>query len=429
MNTEATAAPCPADTHTLREPTPSRGHRRSILRRIADAYNTDNTVLIFLLSVVAGLVISSIVIVVSSDALRHAWISNPIRGLAQSIDYLNKAYTGLFKGAVGDPAMFQRALDHPNQHTWTRALTPIGNSLTDAVPLIIASCGIAVAFRSGVWNMGGHYQLICGAIGSSWVGFSFAGLPWLVHVTLALAAGAIFGALGGLIPGVLRAYTGAHEVIVTIMLNYVAALLIIYLVSETFFKSGGADVDTPTGRVTVASAALTPMIHGFPVNAGIVVAVLVVVFATVLLDRSRVGFMLQISGESPNAARIAGISPTTIYIVAFAISGAIVGIAGGVQVLGVSHQLQVGFGADMGYLCILIAYLGRNNPLWVCVAAVFYGALQAGGLTMQFDSGISYQLTNIIQALIVLFVTAPALIAEIYRLHDKRRATPAAGTR
>jgi simple sugar transport system permease protein len=400
--------------------TPPPRERESALRRIASAYNKQNTVLLFVLSLIAGLVISSIVIVLSTADLRNAWLDNPITGFTRSFDFLSQAYAGLLKGALGDPQMFQRAFENPSQATWTRALTPIGNSMTAAVPLIIASCGIAIAFRSGVWNMGGHYLLVCGAIGASWVGFSFVDMPWLPHMLLALAAGAVGGAIGGLVPGLLRAFTGAHEVIVTIMLNYVSGLLVIYLLTETFFKSGGSEGDNPTGRVTAESAALTPMVTGFPVNAGIVVALVVVLFAMVLLDRSRLGFMLQISGESPHAARLAGIRPGFVYVVAFAISGAIVGIAGGVQVLGVTHQLQVGFGNDMGYLCILIAYLGHNRPKWVALAALFYGAVQTGGLTMQFETGISYQLTMVIQALIVLFVTAPALIAEIFRLRDKQ---------
>jgi ABC-type uncharacterized transport system permease subunit len=139
----------------------------------------------------------------------------------------------------------------------------------------------------------------------------------------------------------------------------------------------------------------------------------------VLLNRSRLGFEFQIAGASKAAARVAGIRQARVYIGAFALSGAIVGLAGGVQILGVTQQLQTGFGADIGYLAILVAFVGGNRPLGIVLAALLYGALQSGGLTMQFSSGISYQLTSVIQALIVLFVTAPALIAGIFRLRRR----------
>jgi len=367
--------------------------------------------LIFVLSLISGLIASSIVIVVSTAQVR----SHP----GTAFTFLGSAYGALLRGAIANPPAFRLAFAHPSAATWSAAFGPLGNTIVAAVPLVIAGLGLAVAYRSGAFNMGGQSQIIMGGAGASWVGFSFAGMPWLPHVLLAFVAAAVAGALAGLIPGALKAFTGASEVIVTIMLNYIAANFLTYLLSGTFFRVQGQG-NNPVGRLTVPSATLGRIFGPYlPVNTGLVVAAGVVIFVAVLLNRSRLGFEFQIAGASRAAARVAGIRQARVYIGAFALSGAIVGLAGGVQILGVSQQLQTGFGADIGYLAILVAFVGSNRPLGVTLAALLYGALQTGGLTMQFDSGISYQLTSVIQALIVLFVTAPALIASVFRLRGR----------
>jgi simple sugar transport system permease protein len=361
-----------------------------------------------------------VLIVVSTDALRLAWahfFTAPGAALGDTFRFLGDAYWALIKGAVADPRMVRRALDQPTAAAWGAALRPLSNTITAAVPLAIAGAGLAIAFRSGTFNMGAHGQIVAGAIASSWVGFSLPGLAAPLHIGLGLAAGIAGGCLAGLIPGLLKAYAGAHEVLVTIMLNYVAANFLVYLLSATFFRTGGADGAVPTGRSTVDSARL-PRIFGssIAINLGLVIAVLTVAAAAVMLNRSRLGFELQIAGASKGASRIAGISQAKVYLVALTVSGGIIGLAGAVQMLGVTGQLQTTFGGDLGYLAILVAFVGRSRPGGVALAALLYGALQSGGLSMQFATGISYQLTNVIQALIVFFVTAPALVAAIYRL-------------
>jgi ABC-type uncharacterized transport system permease subunit len=387
---------------------------------------TAHPAVIFVLALVCGLVVSSIVIVVSTAQLRSAWgslFTDPGSTFSVTFDFLGSAYGALLRGSIANPAAFSRAFQYPSTATWSQAFTPLGNTIVSAVPLIITGLGLSIAYRSGAFNMGGQSQLILGAAAASWVGFSFTSLPWFPHVLLAFAAAAVGGAIAGLIPGVLKATTGASEVIVTIMLNYVAANFLTYLLTGTFFRVPGTG-DNPVGRVTVPSATLGRIFGpDLPVNTGFIVAILVVIFVAVLLNRSRLGFEFQIAGASRAAARVAGIRQAWVYIGAFALSGAIVGIAGGVQILGVTQQLQTGFGADIGYLAILVAFAGGNRPLGVTLVALLYGALQAGGLTMQFDSGISYELTSVIQSLIVLFVTAPALIAGIFRLRQRERLT------
>jgi general nucleoside transport system permease protein len=407
-----------------REPRNRFGAGRAV--SALDFVRTGHPAVIFVLALVCGLIATSIVIVVSTAPVRSAWgelFTAPGTTFSVTFDFLGSAYGALLKGSIANPAAFQHAFQYPSLATWSQAFTPLGNTIVSAVPLIITGLGLSIAYRSGAFNMGGQSQLILGGAAASWVGFSFTGMPWLPHILLAFAAAAVGGAIAGLIPGLLKAATGASEVIVTIMLNYVAANFLTYLLSSTFFRQPGSG-DNPVGRVTVPSATLGRIFGpDLPVNTGFIAAILVVIFVAVLLNRSRLGFEFQIAGASRAAARVAGIRQAWVYIGAFALSGAIVGIAGGVQILGVTQQLQTGFGADIGYLAILVAFVGANRPLGVTLAALLYGALETGGLTMQFDSGISYELTSVIQSLIVLFVTAPALVAGIFWLRRRERLT------
>jgi general nucleoside transport system permease protein len=435
-------APAEGPADTVVEPELSAPvDRRSRLDRtlaLLAALRSTNRAVVFVLSLFSGLVVSSVVIVLSTAQLRDTWsglFGHPGDTLSTNFHFLGQAYGALLRGAVADPDSFRTAFADPTSANWAHAFLPISNTVVSSVPLVIAGLGLSVAYRSGAFNIGGQSQLILGAVAASWVGFSFAGMPLALHVAFAAAAAA--GALAGLLPGALKAYTGASEVIVTIMLNYIAANFLTYLLSGTFFRISGQG-DNPVGRLTLPSATLGRIFgNSLPINAGVFVAIAVLVFVAVLLNRSRVGFEFQIAGASRRAAEVAGIPQAAVYLGAFALSGAIVGLAGAVQILGATRQLQTGFGGDIGYLAILVAFVGNNRPVGVALAGLLYGALQTGGLTMQFSSGISYQLTNVIQALIVLFVTAPALIAGLFRLRDpaaaprptlRRRAARTAGS-
>jgi simple sugar transport system permease protein len=426
LDAQVTAGDAATDAPPAPNPPPRRDPLEALIGLLA-ALRSKNPAVVFILSLFSGLVVSSIVIVVSTPALRGAWsglFSHPGSTLSTTFRFLGSAYGALLRGAVADPQSFHRAFADPTSANWAHAFLPLGNTIVSSVPLVIAGLGLSVAYRSGAFNIGGQSQLIMGAAAASWVGFSFAGLPLVLHILLAFVAAAASGAVAGLIPGVLKAYTGASEVIVTIMLNYIAANFLTYLLSGTFFRINGQG-DNPVGRLTLPSATLGRIFgNDLPINAGLLVAIAVVVFVALLLNRSRVGFEFQIAGASRRAARVAGIKQAWVYLGAFSLSGAIVGLAGAVQVLGVSRQLQTGFGADIGYLAILVAFVGANRPVGVALAGLLYGALQTGGLTMQFSAGISYQLTNVIQALIVMFVTAPALIGGIFRLREAAHGPP-----
>lgn len=421
---EASAEMAPVTPPDQADGPPAAGRGPALRRALATLnwLRTARPAVLFVLSLVCGLFLSSVVIVLTTAQVRADWgylFSYPGYTLSQTFDLLGSAYGALLKGSIADPAAFQRAFADPSSATWTTAFTPISNTIVDAVPLVIAGVGLSLAYRSGAFNVGGQSQLIMGAAGASWVGFSFTGMPWLPHVLLALVAAAAGGAIAGLIPGVLRALFGASEVIVTIMLNYVAANFLTFLLTNTFFRVPGAG-NNPVGRLTVGSATLGPIFgSGLEVNSGLIVAVIVVIFVAILLNRSKLGFEFQIAGASRAAAKVAGIRQAWVYIGAFALSGAIVGIAGGVQILGVTQQLQTGFGGDIGYLAILVAFVGANRPVGIALAGLLYGALESGGLSMQFNAGIDAQMTSVIQSLIVLFVTAPALVIGIFRLRQR----------
>ncbi|MTD13216.1 hypothetical protein GIS00_04550 [Nakamurella sp. YIM 132087] len=411
--------PSPAGEGGTGAPAPKENPVGRAGRAVFAWFGTRQLPVIVLLSVITGLVISSVLVILTSEPLRVAWggfFRYPGNALSKTGDQLGSFYSGLFKGSIVDPTALGAAFSDPSTANWRKALTPFANTITAAVPLAIAGVGLSICYRAGAFNIGSHAQIVGGGIGASWVGFSWPDMPWLPHVLLAFLAAAIGGAICGLIPGLLKAWTGASEVIVTIMLNYVLANFLIFLLSSTFFKVEGRGIDNPIGKTTVESASLTSMFPAFPVNAGLVVALLVVIFASLLLSRSRLGFEMQIAGAGTRAATVAGIKGKAVFVSAFVISGAVIGLAGGVQVLGVSHQLAIGFGTDIGTIAILVAFVGNISPWGAAAAALLYGALQAGGISAQLASGVSYQLTGVMQALIVMFVTAPALIAAIYRL-------------
>jgi simple sugar transport system permease protein len=234
-------------------------------------------------------------------------------------------------------------------------------------------------------------------------------------VAAGLIAGLVGGGLLGLVPAILKVVTGASEVITTIMLNYVMANLLVYLVSNTFFSMQRNS--SPVGRLTVHSGAL-PLLFGsrLPVDIGLILAVAAVVFVWGFMSKSRVGFELELSGASPGASTTGGVNRTRTFITAFVVSGAIVGLGGAIEILGNQRQLQSSFGANIGVLAIAVAFVGRNKPTGIVLAALLYGVLETGGLRMQGATNISDQLTTIIESVIVLFMVAPALVAELYHL-------------
>lgn len=400
---------------------PERGRR---LTRMLASIRVARPSVVFACSLLSGVVVSAVIIVVSINASRSAiehLFVHPGHSFATIATTLKVAYGALLSGALGKPGAFGTAITHSSLQSWGQAFQPLGSTITTSVPLAVGGMGLAIAYRSGVFNIGAPAQMVSGGIAASWVGFSFGTLPMPLHVALALLAACAGGAIGGLVPGFLKVTTGANEVIVTIMLNYVMGGLLTWLISATFFSQlAGA---SPVGRLTTPSGSLPELFgHVVGIDAGVIVAAAALLFGWVLLSRSRLGFELELTGTSPDAARTAGIRHSHAFLAAFAISGAVVGLAGGVPILGNQHQLQATFGASVGVLAITVAFVGRNTPIGVMLTAFLYGVLQNGGLNLQGATGLSDQLSTVVEAVIVLFMVAPALVAELYRLK------PAPGT-
>lgn len=359
------------------------------------------------LAIVLSLVISALLIVFTDeDVIESAGylFARPGDALAAAWAAVSSAYAALFRGAV-----FNYRAD-----TFSQGIYPLMESLTVATPLIIISLGIAISFRSGLFNIGGQGQMIFGALFATWFGVHLQ-LPLGLHLILVLVMGILGGALWGAVVGLLKALTGAHEVILTIMLNYVAIHLVTYLLYTPVLQREGST--NPVSDFLPASAQF-PLLFGesFRLNWGFVVALLATVFAWWLMQRSTIGFQLRAVGANPDAARTAGVSVKGIYVVAMAVSGGLAGLAGMSQVAGTEKMLNTDVAGSFGFDAITVALLGRSNPIGVFGAGLLFGALRAGGVTMQTETGVPIDIVLIIQSMIVLFIAAPPLVRLIFRL-------------
>jgi ABC-type uncharacterized transport system permease subunit len=363
---------------------------RSFVQQLSTSVNWRTGLLIPFLAVVTALIIGAILIMLTGSSF------------SQTVE----AYAALLQGSVG-------------------SVKAISETLTAATPLILAGLSVAIAFRAGLFNIGGEGQILIGGMFAVYAGFSITGLPIYVHLPIALLAGIIGGAIWGFIPGLLKAKTGAHEVIVTIMLNYIALRLVdFFLKTELFQREGRND---PVSKTVEASAQLTQLLGwmnpALRVHLGLIVALIAAGFIHWLLFRTTTGFEFRAVGANPNAARYAGMSITKVYILVMMIAGGLAGLAGSGQILGVLDRATPGFSSNIGFDGIAVALLGRSNPWGVVAAAVLFGGLRAGGQQMQVSADVGIDLIAVIQALIIMFVAAPALITALYRLK-----TPAVST-
>ena len=291
----------------------------------------------------------------------------------------------------------------------------LSETLTAAAPVTLAALGIALAFRAGLFNIGAEGQILIGGMAAVVVGFSFDGIPAWLHLPLALLAGALAGALWGSIAGCLKAATGAHEVITTIMLNLIAFRLVDYLLrNPPIQRPGRAD---PISQSVLASAELPRLLTWIEptlrLHGGLFLAIAMVVLVYWLLFRTTLGFEFRAAGFSPLAAQYAGIRSGLTIVVVMAVAGGLAGLAGANQVLGVLGRASPGFSDGIGFDAIAVALLGRSHPVGVLFAGLLFGALAAGGRQMQVDAGVSIDLIAIIQALIIVFIAAPFLIRSV----------------
>ncbi|TDO66750.1 simple sugar transport system permease protein [Kribbella sp. VKM Ac-2571] len=361
--------------------------------------------LVSLSAIVLALLVGAILIIIGDDQVQKAigyFGAAPMDTVSAALTAVGEAYKSLAVGALGG---------------WT----PISESLTQATPLICGGLAVSLAFRTGLFNIGAQGQLIAGAILASYVGFAWH-LPPVLHLIVAIVAGLIGGALWGGVVGLLKARTGAHEVIVTIMLNYVAIYLLAWLLTtSTFQRPGRTDPISPI----VDSNAQYPKFGDTRLHVGFLVALVAAVFVWWLLNRSTIGFELRAVGANADASRTAGMSVGRAYVIAMVVAGALAGLAGTQQVLGTDLPLTDGVAASVGFDAITVALLGRGTPLGTVLAGLLFGALNAGGLQMQLITQTPLTLTTVLQAVIVLFVAAPALVRSIFRFLPKERGAGA----
>ena len=343
-----------------------------------------------------------------------AKISSPIEFLKIFGSTVGNAYLALFQGAIYDPNLAEGK-------SFMAGFYPLSETMVATAPLILCGLSVALAFKSGLFNIGAQGQFIFGAIGASYIGFKFE-IPVAMHILVATLTGVIFAALWGGIVGLLKAKTGAHEVIVTIMLNYIAAKFLLFLLSTKYFlRPGRLDPIAPP----VKESAKLPNLFGvdYRVNIGIFIALAASVFIWWLLNRSIIGFRFRAVGANSSAARTAGISVSAAMIATMAISGGLAGMGGAIHTLGNQYELTDTVAASFGFDAITVALLGRGTPLGVVLASLLFAGLRTGGQTMQANVGVPVEIVLVIQALVVLFIAAPALVKSIFRVRNLQEAS------
>lgn len=378
---------------------------------------TGGSILVTILSVLLALVIGAVLIAASDPDVQDRadyFFSRPGDTLSAAWTAISDAYSALFTGSIIDI----------NEYTIGRALRPLAETATNAAPLIAAGLGVALAFRAGLFNIGAEGQIILGAILAGYVGFGWH-LPTGLHLVVGVLAGIAGGALWAGIVGVLKARTGAHEVIVTIMLNYVARFLIAYLLTTAAFQRPGAS--NPVSPIVDGSAQLPRFFDDSRLHLGFVLVILAAFGVWWLLERSTMGFEFRAVGANPNAARTAGMSVSRTYIWVMVLAGGLSGLAGVMQVLGTERYLTSGISAGIGFDAITVALLGRASPWGTVAAGLLFGALRAGGVPMQASTGTPIDIIVVIQSLIVLFIAAPPLVRAIFRVPVRSAGQPVAG--
>jgi len=291
----------------------------------------------------------------------------------------------------------------------------ISQTLLKMIPLIFTGLSVAIAFRSGLFNIGAEGQLYWGAFATAVVAIRFPHTGPAVLVPLSLIAGAAAGGAWGMIPGYLKAKTGAHEVVTTIMLNTIGILATGFLLRVCFKEAGPVD-QTP---LIPESARLGELIPYTRLTWALFVGIGAVLLTDLMFKRTALGYELQAVGDNLSAAQYAGIDADRMLVVSMTLSGLTAGLAGSTLVLGVLHRFITNFSPGYGFVGIAVAVLGKNTPWGVLSAAFLFGALDAGGISMQLFARIPMDLMTVVQGLVILFVAAPFLIRRIYR-HGKR---------
>jgi simple sugar transport system permease protein len=394
--------------------------KRSFWSRVAMREGKGEAILLPVLSVFTALVVGAFIIPFSDPNVLAA--KGFMETLSASWAAVRNAYSAMFTGAFGDPktisAAFQAWQATGETKGLLNAFRPVSESLTIATPYIYAGLGVALGFRGGLFNIGAEGQLFVAGLAAAFVGYSITGLPFLIHLPLALVSGALMGALWASVPGFLKARTGAHEVINTIMMNYIAFRLTDYLLSGPMQRPDGLPI-TPN----VLPTSYLPLLFAEPmrVHWGFIIALALAGVVYWFLWKTPLGLEIRMVGANPNASRYAGIRITLITVLTMALSGALTGMAGVGQILGVDHKLVRAFSSGYGFDAISLALLGNSHPFGVVLAALLFGFLRGGAARMQSVAGTPVELIRIIQGLVIVFVAAPEIIRTLYRIGSSRK--------
>ncbi len=372
-----------------------KGYSEWFVRVSGVGSSLKQAILVPALALLTALIIGGFIIAVTDLDVLKIWGQDPIEAFRLTTSGIFDAYKALIVGSVGSP----------------RA---ISETLFAATPLIFAGLAVAIGFQAGLFNIGVNGQMHIGGLLALWVGFTFD-LPALIHLPLVVLGAILGGAIWGGFAGLLKARTGAHEVITTIMLNFIALFLVDFLLKSSLFQQEGRN--DPISKAANLSARFPTLIGDFRVNIGFLLALGAVAFVWWLMYRSTVGFEFRAVGFNPDAGRYAGMSVAWIYVAVMGISGALAGIGGANQVVGLEPYRGISnFAGNIGFDAIALALLGRSHPVGVLFAGLLFGGLRAGGREMQGAAGIPIDLVLVLQALIIVLIAAPELVRAIYRL-------------
>jgi simple sugar transport system permease protein len=394
-----------------------RGRRPGWDRAIIEAITQGSPAAVTTLAIISALVLGGLIIAFSDPNVLHdfnAFMAAPGRAFSAAWHSVAVAYTNLFEGAIVNPNTISAAV---HGGSIGAIFYPLSQTASQATPLILTGLAVALAFRAGLFNIGAASQWIGGAIVTTYLGFAI-NLPPVIHVVVCLIGGFVGGAALGWLVGDLKARTGAHEVIVTIMLNYVMYNLLSYVLGTptALQLPGQANLISPN----IASDAQLPHVGGPPpqAGAGFLIALAAAAGVWWLLSRSTTGFEFRTVGANPNAARSAGMSVERTWVLVMLLAGGLAGLSGAVAIQGTFFSLNFQSYGTYGITGITVALLGRAKPLGVVLAALLFGALDAGSTVMQAATSVPVDITEVIQGLIVLFVAAPPLIRAVFRLRQ-----------
>ena len=420
----ATRAPKPGPPAGELEP--SAGHDRSFGEHLRDAIQ-DSTVTVTVLAFVAAIVLGGLLAAFTNDAVLHAWsnfFSAPGNAIAKAWAAAAGTYVALFEGSVFNPhtvaALFQQASLSTAIHDGylSAVFGPLSETAVQATPLILTGLAVALPYQAGMFNIGGQSQFIGGAILATWLGYAVS-LPFFVHVVVCVLGGFVGGAAIGWLAGEIKARTGAHEVIVTIMLNYVMGYFLAYLLSSKSLMQGPGGSNNITQAI--ASDAHLPLIAGhLRINVGFLIALACAFGVWWLLNRTTTGFEFRSVGANASASRVAGMNVERNWALVMLIGGGLAGLAAATVIMGTEFTLNPQSFGTYGIDAITVALLGLGRPGGVVAAGLLFGALHAGSPGMQTATGTPVQIVQVIQALIVLFVAAPPLVRAVFRLRVAR---------